>query len=521
MARILLYTTVLEPGRPRRVERTFTQAQGGALPPQDSASQALPRGIPIRPARGVGRAGRPMAPGMPPMDLMERFKNLQLGAIWRFYWRQPLSFKMLTFYLLFEYVRPQTIYPVLDVLPWATVCLGGALAAALFDGRLLKRGSSADLWLVLYTAVILLSSSLGFRPEESYSEFYIFAVWLIAYLLITRVVDTEERFFVFMGLFMLFSLKMSQHATRGLIGRGFSFEAWGASGAPGWFQNSGEMAIQMAIFGPIAFYFYLAVRSRLKRIESRWKYYVVLAMPVTALLAVLASSSRGGQIAAVGVVLYMLWRSRNLAKGLALGIVVGGLGWLGLPAEQRARFTEMGDDQTSQTRLLLWEDAIEVTNRHPVLGIGYEAWMPYYIYSYGSIRSRPQVVHNIFLQASSELGYTGFFVLLMMIFWTFRMNSRTRRRMKRLPDGDYLYYMSLGLDAGLVGFMVAGFFVTVLYYPFFWVNYAMTAALFLVARDKARAAGRAGVGAAGPAGPRGPARPPGRPRPQPPAYTGA
>ena len=40
--------------------------------------------------------------------------------------------------------------------------------------------------------------------------------------------------------------------------------------------------------------------------------------------------------------------------------------------------------------------------------------------------------------------------------------------------------MALGLDAGVVGFVVPGFFVTVLYYPFFWVNLGFTGTLYLV-----------------------------------------
>jgi hypothetical protein len=37
--------------------------------------------------------------------------------------------------------------------------------------------------------------------------------------------------------------------------------------------------------------------------------------------------------------------------------------------------------------------------------------------------------------------------------------------------------MAYGLDGALVSYLVAGFFVTVLYYPFFWINLALTVAL--------------------------------------------
>ena len=48
----------------------------------------------------------------------------------------------------------------------------------------------------------------------------------------------------------------------------------------------------------------------------------------------------------------------------------------------------------------------------------------------------------------------------------------------------FLYYMAHGLDGALVGYMVSGFFVTVLYYPYFWINMAMTVSLNAVARKQ-------------------------------------
>jgi hypothetical protein len=48
--------------------------------------------------------------------------------------------------------------------------------------------------------------------------------------------------------------------------------------------------------------------------------------------------------------------------------------------------------------------------------------------------------------------------------------------------------MAHGLDGALIGFLVGGFFVTVLYYPFFWINLAMTVALYNVTSKQVMAA---------------------------------
>ena len=84
--------------------------------------------------------------------------------------------------------------------------------------------------------------------------------------------------------------------------------------------------------------------------------------------------------------------------------------------------------------------------------------------------------HNIFIKVGAELGYTGLICFLLMIVFVFIINSRTRKVAKKL-ENRFFQYLSYGLDAGLVGYLVAGLFVTVVYYPFFWVQMAMTVAL--------------------------------------------
>ena len=78
----------------------------------------------------------------------------------------------------------------------------------------------------------------------------------------------------------------------------------------------------------------------------------------------------------------------------------------------------------------------------------------------------------------SELGYTGLAGFLLMIFYTFVCNYKTRERIRKsLNRNEFLYYMAHGFDAALIGYLVSGFFVSVLYYPYFWINMAMTVAL--------------------------------------------
>lgn len=406
------------------------------------------------------------------------FHSLDLGRIFKYPFTAGLTYFLVFFYLFLEYVRPQVIYPALDVIPWAQVTLIIAGISLLMSGKAARRFVTLDYLLFFFAAVVIASSFLAYRPSASFenlSDFFL--TWLLVYWLITSTVKTERRFIVFMLAYFLWNLKMSQHAMRIFIGIGGGFQRWGATGAPGWFHNSGEMAIEMCIFLPLSWYFWLGIKDQL----SRWKSLGLLMLPLSAAMAIIASSSRGGQLAAVAVVLAIIFKSKRRIRGLLVGATIAAIGFLLLPQEQIDRFSEMGSDKNSVSRLTYWSDALEIMNEYPVLGIGYKNWVPYYRNFYNSDGELP---HNIFLEAGAELGYIGLLALFGLIGGTFIMNRRTRGLASNLPgpSRDMFSSMAHGLDVALIGFMVSGFFVTVLYYPFLWVNLAFTAALFLSAQ---------------------------------------
>jgi len=293
----------------------------------------------------------------------------------------------------------------------------------------------------------------------------------LIYLLIANIVVTERRYFLFVLLFMLFNYKMAQHGARAWIGMGFGFERMGVTGTPGWFQNSGEFGVEMCIFMPIAVFFYYALR----RFWQPWKKIIMITFPIAAALSILAATSRGALLGGIAVLLWFLLKSKYKVRALLGGGVLVALSMVLLPPEEIARFRESGTDQTSLTRLRYWTDAIQITKEHPFLGIGYGNWLVFYRNQYDPTGQLP---HNIFLQASAELGYTGFVAFVLLILGTFYINYRTRRLLRASGEsGRFMTYMSHGLDGALVSYLVTGFFVTVLYYPFFWINLAFAVAL--------------------------------------------
>lgn len=418
---------------------------------------------------------------------MSNLARLSLEHLWRTFRRQSWSFWLLCFYFFLEYVRPQTIYPALDIIPWAQLALVACVVMAFLEDKIRLSVPMAGL-LGAYALVVALSVVFAYDQSAFFARPELFANWLLVFFLVVSIVDSEERFFVFMLLFLLWNFKMSQHGARSWALAGFGFRDWGVTGAPGWFQNSGEFGIQMTMFFPLSVYFAWHCWEKCGKLKRLF----LLAMPVTAVMAIVASSSRGAYLGLAAGVVVLVLQSKRMKTAALVGVLCAAAA-LAVPSEQWDRFEQAGDDTTSQARLTYWEHGIEIMNNHPVLGVGYENWLSYYRdhywnrTGYGGV----QEPHNPFIEAGAELGYPGLVMFLLLILGTFAVNRRTRRICGRLgPDGVFLERMAYGLDAALVGFLVSGFFVTVLYYPFFWVNLSMTVAVFLAARKRLRSPAR-------------------------------
>ncbi len=423
-------------------------------------------------------------------------RQLRWRHIWASLLGSPLSFKLVCVYVFFEYVRPQSVYSFLAGPPWAMLSLIGATLAFLMEGRRPSLPTPATVALSAFVVVFVLSSAMADYPAASVNDLKLFGNWLLVIVLITGTVTTERRWFLFLLLFLLFSLKMSQHGFRSWVTRGFAFTGWGVTGGPGWFQNSGEFALQMGIFVPLSTYLYLAIRPQL----SRMKRLLFLLLPVSGVASIIASSSRGGLLALAAVAIWAALRSRYRVRATFALVVVAPLIWLVVPQEMKARFTTAGTDATSLSRLTYWKYGMEMAKDHPVLGVGVGNWEPYYRAHYfvaGDTLNRfdeqgkvkIEVAHNSFVEVGSQMGYAGLVAFLAVLISIFMINRRTRALMDRLGErGRLLALSARALDDGVVAFCIAGFFMSVALYPFVWFQLAMSAGVYAAARGLAQSA---------------------------------
>jgi O-antigen ligase len=428
-----------------------------------------------------GLPAPPVPSSVPGVTAADPLYSLTLKAFWAQMKRESFSFWMICAYLFVEYVRPQSILPWLDFLPWAQVTLLLALLGLFAEREKKWVSDPANLFMLLFQLVIVLSSFLAVYPAISWLHFSDFFNWLIIYFLVINIVRTERRLLIFIAIFMIASFKLSLFGARTWMVRGFSFTTWGIQGPPGFFTNSGELSIQMLVYGPLAYYLAIFFRPHI----SKTKFYLLLLMPVTAAMTVIGASSRGAQLA-LGYQSYRtLLKGRTSVKTIIVAVAAIWIAVSLIPAEQKARFTALGDDRTSQQRLLYWKHGLEMIHDHPVLGIGYFNFQKYYQehHSDDLLYPEAQLPHNIFIQVGTDAGALGLICLIALMFRTAQIARRIRgHSTSHSLVGRPLLPIANGLLVAMWGFVIAGQFVTVTYYPFFWMNLAMMVCVSNIAR---------------------------------------
>ena len=373
------------------------------------------------------------------------------------------------------------MYPALDFLPWGQFPIILVVASIFVTGCKANGFGAMDKMFIAFSLLVILSGIFAWNPAASLKYWSTYTSWILMYFCILSILTTPNRMFLFILFFLLINLKLSEHGARTFAMRGFSFAHWGLSGPPGYFHNSGEFAMQMTFVFSVSLSIILAAKKYIEN-STRW-WALLIIFPGTAALSVIGSSSRGGQMALAAIALILLLKGRNFFRKALLLTITIYLGLYFLPAEQVERFNAIGDDETSQLRLTHWEHALEVIKNNP-LGIGYHNWQYYYPSHFDIIKN--EEIHNSVLQAFTELGYPGGSLFLLMILAGFVMNARTKREMDSIDDAeaDAMAAAAQGINLGLFGTFIAALFMSVLYYPGFWIAFALTSALRHISINK-------------------------------------
>jgi O-antigen ligase len=110
---------------------------------------------------------------------------------------------------------------------------------------------------------------------------------------------------------------------------------------------------------------------------------------------------------------------------------------------------------------------VVVALRYPITGVG----MGNFYYR----GAHDQVSHNAYTQVASEMGLAAFVIYVMFLVTPIRRLRRVERETFAEKGRARFYYLSIGLQASIVGYMVSSFFASVahLWYVYYIVGYSL------------------------------------------------
>lgn len=235
----------------------------------------------------------------------------------------------------------------------------------------------------------------------------------------------------------------------------------------GIFGNPNDMALHFVMMTPIVLCLALGAKSRAMRV-------IYFAVTILFISANTVTFSRGGFLGFFASALVLVWKlgRKQRAKVSIASIVFGGILIFAAPGNYGIRMLSIfipGLDPvgSSDQRRQLLDRSILVTARNP-WGIG--------IGNFPIVGIHDHQTHNAYTQVSSEIGVLGLIAYLVFIISPLRKLSAIERTLFAQDRLDWFYYLSIGLQASIIGYMVTSFFASVAYNWFIYYGIAYAVA---------------------------------------------
>jgi hypothetical protein len=388
-----------------------------------------------------------------------------------------MSFALLFLFSVILYLRPYEMIPALSSLMQMAFYTGIVTLAVYvvtqlsIEGNLTARPREINLVLLLALAA-LLSMPLAVSLGDAWEKFSgILLKTVLIFIVLVNVVRTELRLRMLLLLVLAVSIYLSVNAINdyrmGVFKTGEMETARIAGSIKGLFENSNDLALHMVTMIPIAVALGLGSRNVLKKLAY---------LGATALMVgtVVVTFSRGGFI---GLVASSLLLVRRLGKknrvATAGAMVFAVIMFLALaPGAFSSRLSTIFNSSadltgSSSQRTEVLKRSIWVALRYPLTGVG--------IGNFKHKAPRNLETHNAYTQVAAEMGLGALVVYILLLVHPLKRLRLIENESYSKQEQTRFYYLAIGLQASLVGFMVSSFFGAVAYhwYVYYLVGYAV------------------------------------------------
>jgi putative inorganic carbon (HCO3(-)) transporter len=365
------------------------------------------------------------------------------------------------------YFRPYELFPSLAWLSRSALVVA-VLTMAVFvptqlgmENRITGKLREVKLAIALVLTG-LLSIPLALEPSLAFQSLLEFFKVVLIFIVMVNVVRTEQRLLRLIQLVLLASCVLSiaalsdyAHGNLALQGRRIA----GLIG--GLFSNPNDLALHLVTMIPISVALFLASHGSLKK-----TLYLICSLLLAT--GMVATFSRGGFIGFVCVIAFLAWkvarRNRLIFGVVALTVVMIAVAFA--PSAYRSRLATTSDD-SAVARTDDLKRSILIAARHPFLGVGMDN---YILYS-----NTNKATHNAYTQVAADMGLAALVIYVWFLVSPFNRLRRIEEATRISKQNSPFYYLAIGLQASLVGYMVVSFFASVAYlwYAYYLVAYSV------------------------------------------------
>lgn len=409
----------------------------------------------------------------PPRVASETRKNNSLPSeskqtrAWSLKRGHTLSYVGLFVFTFLVYVRPYELFPSLAWLSRSALIVAIATLIVFIPTQLGLENTITAWTREVKLAVALLATGLlsipfALEPSRAFQSFVDFLKVIVMFIVMVNVVRTEKRLLRLILLVLLVSCVLSVAALNDYAHGNLVMAGSRIAGLiGGLFSNPNDLALHLVTMIPISITLLISSRSLLNKT-------LYLGCSLLMMLGMVATFSRAGFLGLVCVIGFLVWklarRNRAFFGVIALTLVVAAVAIA--PSAYRSRLATTGDD-SAVARTDDLKRSILVTARHPLFGVGMDN---YILYS-----NTNHATHNAYTQVASEMGLAALLIYLAFLISPFKGLRRIEQLTRGARHRPRTYYLTLGLQASLVGYMVVSFFASVAYqwYVYYLVAYAI------------------------------------------------
>jgi hypothetical protein len=336
------------------------------------------------------------------------------------------------------------------------------------EGTLTARPTEVNLVLLLCLTG-LLSIPLALNRFAAWQEFSgTFIRCIVIFIVMVNVVRTKARLKGLLFLALAAGLWLSFEAVNDFRLGLMTVEGYRAGGRGGGiFGNSNDMALFLVTLVPIAIALLLGSRSLARK-------FLFGSCAVLMVSGIVLTYSRGGFIGLLVALTFLAWKAgqRRRFEIIVVGFLIV-VAFLALVPGYALRLASilvpsldpLGSSEARSGELFR---SLYVALRHPLLGIGMGNYAPEMSY-------RGLVTHNSYTQVAAEMGMAALACYTMFIVTPLKKLGQISRETFEARRNSHYYYLAVGLQASLVGYMVCSFFASVAYlwYVYYLVAYAV------------------------------------------------